>query len=368
MRSVVVRLVVFSLPIAVMFGLAIAVLFSCGELESIDLPAVVADQTRAGTDVLFGPGYSDCTPNYKLRMTQAVRPRVLAMGTSRVMEVRQQFFSQPFYNSGGGVFRAADLRPFLARIPEAEQPQTIILSLDQFMLSAEVERAETNVIEERLTKCMTPTELVSSSWTSIYRDIASRKVPVAAISSPPFPNAIGVAARFNGRGFRRDGSNRPGSNGFTPFAEVLDRMAKGNYRFQYCDDVAPALSQEVLSFVAEAHRRGIHVAAFLPPYAPQIYDRMREMGRYGYVAKILPALEPRFHELGATLFDFSDVRALGLNDANFIDGFHGSERVYAAMVAEMGRRDPALQGVVDVAAIEQLLGASQDPMFVVPER
>jgi hypothetical protein len=367
MRSVVVRLVVFCLPIVAMFSLAVGVLFICGELESIDLPAVVTDQTRAGSDVLFGPGYSDCTPNYKLRMAQAVRPRVLAMGTSRVMEVRQQFFSQPFYNSGGGVFRAADLRPFLARIPEAEQPTTIILSLDQFMLSAEVERSETNVIEDRLTKCLSATELISSSWTSIYRDLASRKVPLGALLSPPFPNAIGVAARFNGRGFRRDGSNRPGSNGFTPFSEVLDRMAKGNYRFQYADEIAAPLSQEVVSFVAEAHRRGIHVAAFLPPYAPLIYDRMREMGRYGYVDKIMPALEPRLRELDATIFDFSDVRALGLADANFIDGFHGSERVYAAMLAEMGRRDPALDGVVDVAAIERFVTLSNDPMFVVPD-
>jgi hypothetical protein len=359
-----VRLAVFSLPVAALFGLAAAVLWRTGELRALDLEDVVARQQASSSELLYGSAYSDCSPRYKLLAANAVRPEVLAVGTSRVMEVRREFFRRPFYNSGGAVFRAGDLRVFLSRISPEGQPRVLLVALDQFALNADVDRAEGNVIENRLSTCPTIPSLIASSWTAVYRDLATRKISRGDLRAPPF-EGFGIAAQVNGRGFRKDGSNRPGKNGFSPFSEVLDRIDRQNSRFQRANHPSPELVDQVVAFVDDAAGRGMHVTVFLPPYAPQIRDRMTEVGGYGYVSEIYPALEPQLRARGATLFDFSDVRTMGFTDAAFIDGFHGSERVYAAMVAEMARRDPVFGEVVDVAAIEQMLSASKDPYFVV---
>jgi hypothetical protein len=152
------------------------------------------------------------------------------------------------------------------------------------------------------------------------------------------------------------------------FSEVRDRMAKGVRRFEYGDDVSPALLAELDAFLAEAERRKILVVAFLAPYAPSIYDEMAKIGRWGYVAKVHRGAAPIFEAHHHELFDFSDVRELGLEDADFYDGFHGSERTHARIVLALAERSPRFAAVVDAAGIEAMIAKSDARLVVVPER
>ena len=49
------------------------------------------------------------------------------------------------------------------------------------------------------------------------------------------------------------------------------------------------------------------------------------------------------------------MRELGLDDACFIDGFHGGEVVYACLVRNMTTQGSCLQKYVDVKILDSLL-------------
>ena len=54
---------------------------------------------------------------------------------------------------------------------------------------------------------------------------------------------------------------------------------------------------------------------------------------------LLPVFEK--HE-GCSLYDFTDVTAMGAHNYDFDDGFHGSEIIYNAMIRQMVRHDSTI--------------------------
>ena len=67
------------------------------------------------------------------------------------------------------------------------------------------------------------------------------------------------------------------------FKDTFQRIAKNTNRFEYGetpDAESLAQTEALLAFCARA---GIEVTAFLPPYAPSVWQRMQETGQYGYI-------------------------------------------------------------------------------------
>ena len=58
---------------------------------------------------------------------------------------------------------------------------------------------------------------------------------------------------------------------------------------------------------------------------------MQETGQYGYIPATLASLETMFARYGFEVFDYSYLPET--NDSQYVDGFHGSDRVYAAPVS-----------------------------------
>lgn len=155
------------------------------------------------------------------------------------------------------------------------------------------------------------------------------------------------------------------------FRNTLDRIAKGNRRFEYGARVSAAALAEVDALLNDCRTRGIHVVAFLPPFANQVLRAMQARpADYGYLAGIVPGLEPLFRRHGFVLGDFSDLATLGASDRETIDGFHGSEKAYLRLLLRLADRDdrlrarlrdPAwLQARLNAAAGDQLVFAHEE--------
>jgi hypothetical protein len=144
-------------------------------------------------------------------------------------------------------------------------------------------------------------------------------------------------------------------------------MRRGVRRYEYGDDVSPAMVTALSNFLDAADARGIFVAALLPPYAPTILDEMNVIGRWKYVSKVYPTIRPLFEKHGFVVRDFSDPRPFGLHDKDFYDGFHGSERVVATLFLEMARESAKMRDVIATERIEQMLAASGENWSIVPE-
>ena len=180
-----------------------------------------------------------------------------------------------------------------------------------------------------------------------YTDLVKGKINLMKVFSS---HHIGLNAICNENGFAADGSRYQGDMMLAPevqedynFKNVHGRIRDGNKRFQYGDQADSSMVSVVDDFLNQCVARKIKVVAFLPPFAPYVYQRMQETGKYGYMSKLYDMLRPLFdqHE-GCSLYDFTDVTDTGAHNYDFDDGFHGPEIIYNGMIRQMVRQDSTL--------------------------
>ena len=179
----------------------------------------------------------------------------------------------------------------------------------------------------------------------------------------------GKTAAGRGAGFYADGSYTYGTAVLHPeksvdaeFKDTFQRIAKNTNRFEYGetpDAESLAQTEALLAFCARA---GIEVTAFLPPYAPSVWQRMQETGQYGYIPATFASLETMFARYGFEVFDYSYLPET--NDSQYVDGFHGSDRVYAALCARLAEDSLLLGAQFDSAALTALFTAQGNPLTV----
>lgn len=333
--------------------------------ESRSVSSVLRQQTRSTREVLFGCRYREPASELKRRACTQLETDVLALGSSRVLQLRRPAFKDGvrFYNAGLGVNNLWQFRPVLAMIPEGREPKVLLISLDHYYFNR-------HWAEFRTTALMQLESTLDWGWTKAWRDLRRGKFDLGHLLHPPDTGAdlLGIVARTFYAGFRSDGSYRSGptldDEKITEppdFAEDLERIQNGNRRYEPALEVAPEALEELRAFLEEASRRNIHVCAFLPPYANTIWHRMtRDLWpRYQY----LDALPGEVAEVCAaqdqSFFDFSALEYVGIDDdRQALDGFHGSEKAYTRMLVEMARRDPELARFVD---LERCRAALKNP-------
>ena len=337
------RLGVFLMLVSAIIGFSVICLYKAGELCSFSSYIHPLQQ-----DQLFGLGYSYYDKTYKFHMTDEVeRPEVLALGSSRIMQVKRSVVSHDysFYNAGGAIQNVRELALFVSKLHDS--PQLILVNIDQWWFNrAYIDEDQTfspSVYDEpewdasKLGRCVC----------DFYTDLVKGKINLIKVFSS---NHIGLNAICNENGFAADGSRYQGDMILAPevqedynFKNVLGRIRDGNQRFQYGDQADSAMVSVVDDFLNQCVARKIKVVAFLPPFAPYVYQRMQETGKYGYMSKLYDMLRPLFdrHE-GCSLYDFTDMTDTGAHNYDFDDGFHGSEIIYNGMIRQMVRQDSTL--------------------------
>jgi hypothetical protein len=71
----------------------------------------------------------------------------------------------------------------------------------------------------------------------------------------------------------------------------------------------------------------------MPPYAPSINEFMALNGNYEYINQASIEISRLFIGLDYKYFDFTSMEST--RDSQYIDGFHGDEKVYELIAAEI---------------------------------
>ena len=352
-----VKITLFCVPFAVVLGAVAVVLALSGELTSV---ARALELQKESSDILVGLAYTDPTEHFKLQGLLKRRPTVLALGTSRVMQFREECFRPGvvFYNGGNSVTRLRHYNVFLSKIPAGSEPAVILLGLDQYFFNMNFDRLADDDIENRLEHDRPVFGMFTSRWLDVYRDYWSGKFTLSNLTDSTRRKHVGLNAISALNGFRRDGSYYWGGLISDPsnlrynldpdFSNTFDRIRKGDRRFEYGREVSTGALKEVGRFLVMAKARGIHVVGFLPPFAHRVYEHMLSMGdRYQYLRQLPDTLGEVFTQHGFPLFDFGDLARLGASDEETVDGFHGSEKAYHRAVILMAEKDPELRSYVE---------------------
>ncbi len=124
-RRYVLWLAVFTAPLFIVLCLNYLFLRNAGELTAI--PAILSLQQNPDTFCLYGTALYGDTYRYKMDALALRKPAIITIGSSRMLTLREHFFTQPFYNLSNTVSNLHEGRDVVEGIlASAHRPQTVI--------------------------------------------------------------------------------------------------------------------------------------------------------------------------------------------------------------------------------------------------
>lgn len=364
---------------ALLLGLVLAacllvVPYTCWWLHSSGDLAVerAVKNQAAGRFALFGSGVSQDFVDYKLQLYAAVKPQVVALGSSRVMQFRGAYFRRPFLNVGGTAGNLPVLRSTLDAMLRLHRPEAVILGLDFWWF---MPRWNPDPFKEE-----PPTsgsygynlDSLKKPWTWLLEG----KISWRDLLGPVLPRSLGgfrddrygIMAQQTDDGFGSDGSwyytgeitgqKRPfdyrfedtlkqvryGIKAFAPSPPLKDSRDVGGISTAHLDAFA--------EIYCRLKARGIATYVFIAPLSITALDALRAREEdYPHLFRLRDALLAR----GIEVMDFTDPRTFAATDCEFVDGFHGGEVVYARILRDMADCWSSLLAYVDMDKINAVI-------------
>ncbi|MET0393034.1 MAG: hypothetical protein ABW019_07820 [Chitinophagaceae bacterium] len=374
MKRFYIRSLLFLLPVILLVAVPSWVLFSARENFN-DIDAVI----RKGDKCLMGYAYNE--NNYGYIKWKALNSRdrytVVALGSSRVLELRSNMFDSSFYNAGYTITSLNQFVPFLQGIPEEKYPRYLIVSLDQWLFNAGWDSLTTLPEKDKWSGSFTSIP-EQTTLVSVWKDLYAGKYSFFLPRKKGDTRYIGLNAVVEGTGFRQDGSALYGkqvrkllADDSTAmdyhFNETFGWIDKGAMRFNYGGQVNKKALEELERLLQFCQAHGIRLIAFLPPYADRVNEKMRATGRYAYLDSIYPLSLPLFRQYNAELYDLSSLASVGSNDSEAVDGFHGGEVTYLRMLIKMLESGSVLNNVTSLERLRRDVAHPVSRYAVYPE-
>jgi hypothetical protein len=307
------------------------------EFEPIDNVVNLQSQNEA----LYLPAIHQTIYPYKLVLYHKIKPKIVALGSSRVHRIRGRYFNVPFVNLGGAMYTLKEGQRLLKEMAATHKPDLILLGLDPWWfgsMAGTYSAGDCNVTgsEFQLDMLFLPCKWLLERKVSFQNFF---QILMGQHHNPTL--AIGLHAAINGEGFYRDGSlyNYGRVFGFYKrsdggFAGERDLISRGMGIFNYDRAIIQERWQEFISLLEFAKAQNIQVITFLLPLPARVIDWMAELkDNYAYIDE----LRAKIPEVSVRNFDFFDPREFGSCDCEFFDGFHGGEITDLRMLREMGR-------------------------------
>jgi len=336
MKKFIGHFTIFLLPILCLLGFNLFILTLSGELFAPD--RIIACQSI--NNGLIGLAYSDPTKYIKLKNTEQKKPKILVLGTSRVMQFRDFFFNNPelFYNAGGAVSKIKDFNIFINTL-QTDNTQVLIVGLDQYFFNKNWD--DLNGLQSNYSNNFSIENILLKKNLNILKDFAEGKIDIKRL-------------RPDGSYFI--GKTSPALTEDIGFKDTFKRISDGNRRFEYSRNINNPAIKELDVFLQNCKRKNIHVIAFLPPFAHAVWNEIKSRSTdYSYIFNLKDRLEPILNSYSFDFFDFSDIASLGSTDDETLDGFHGSEIAYLRMFIKISEKCDILKYYVDLSSLNELL-------------
>ena len=350
----------FLIPVLLVYALFGFAIYKSGEWRTEE---EIVQRISDGEDLLMGLAYRDNTFYFKHLAASAKKADLLVLGTSRSMQFSSKFFTEPsFYNAGGGANYTHAYRYFLETLPEDATPETLILVLDQYFFEQGWSDQGSWPELDYSHYSFDP----AASLPRLLKDWAGGKFSLRKMLNPP-EHTYGIAAVGRGSGFYSDGSycygnlmDHPELGTDVGFHDSFNRIDTGTKRFEWSDTVYQPSLDEMARLMELCHQKGIQVVAVIPPYAPSVWQRMQQSGNYSYIDALSGALHEILDPYGFELHDFTFMPET--QDAEYIDGYHGGDRVYARLTLELAEKSPSLAEKIDTDYLTRALAEGSNPL------
>jgi len=376
MKKFILSIIIFSVPLLIL-GLPPLWFLSKTRENFFDLDNFLK---KSSTEkYLIGYVYNE--KNYKYLKWKTIsinsKSEVWSIGSSRAMQFREEMFKKSFYNAGYTVGSINEFLPFMKSIDPTKYPDVLIVTLDIWMFNYKHDKVNEIIDQTKWSNSfsMEPDfQVLKSSW----KDLISNKYKSEYIYKSNGYFRIGCNALYKNSGFRNDGSFYYGEQikkllikdstcSDYKFKSTFSRINKGNERFEYGSIPNPKAFEELDKFLDFCQKNTIKVILVMPPFAKATYNKMLASGNYDYIQYIPKKCDIFAIKKGFEFYDFSSPTTINSNDSEFIDGFHGSEKVYLRLLIKMLESKSILTQKTNIVKLQNDLNNSKSNYQVYKE-
>lgn len=333
-----------------------------------DLALERAVKSQAQGDfTIFGSGISQNFIEYKLELYKNIKPAICAVGSSRVMQFRGNWFTKPFVNMGGVAGNLAELRFTIEQMLKISPPKAMLIGLDFWWFMPQWEKEPLKTLDYQAASYTYDLQKLKKPWQWLMEGKISLQEMLKPLTGT-FTNAFrtdryGILAQQYSEGFGPDGSwyNTADLTGKKPpfdykFSDTLEQIEHGIKAFYHANDSQTEPSSEHIHALQEILRlldeNNIIYWLFMPPLSQRAFDRMeKDRHLWPHLFKLQSSL----HAKKLYVVDFSSPISLASNDCEFIDGFHGGEVAYARLLLMLAKSSPKLVYYVNVGKLVSLV-------------
>ncbi|MEO8393180.1 MAG: hypothetical protein ABI700_09325, partial [Chloroflexota bacterium] len=200
------KLILYTLPLAIPFLALSGFMIYTGEALPLE---IVARMQMSDQPILYRPRYGYRDLEFKVISANLRQPQIMTIGSSRVLQIRAQFFDkQPraFYNSGGPAWTLTEIDQLLKRLTFT--PKVIIIPLDQPLFN---NAYVPDVLPDSVSEFTNLLQVNRSFMQNVFGGEAFDMGRYLARVEPWHGGlALGFRAIRDGHGFRNDGSEQYG--------------------------------------------------------------------------------------------------------------------------------------------------------------
>lgn len=374
MRSFWLKITTFTVPFVIPFFMLTGGLAFIG--ESMPLRVVLWHQ-QSDEIVLFRPRYGNRDQQYKQLAVNLNKPDVMAIGSSRVLQIREEFFIRnpdAFYNAAAPAWQLEQVYNLLTTVDKEALPDILLLGIDPPWF---VESYEGDTFPEPVSD-FANFFIVNRSY---IQDVADD----VDFSRPNFDTqnyqqrveprsgglALGMRAIRDGHGFRNDGSEQFGDYLVAGWLwqpqqreRHLELMRNGEDVYPYGEELDPDALAMIRALLNFAQENDILVIGFMPSYTPTLWQEMLQTGNHTYIPVVTDTMRAMFDEYEYPFFDYSDGAWVGATDEDFFDGWHASERANLQLYLDILANVPELVPYSDAVALQQIVDTAPSTWFV----
>lgn len=368
--------VVFFSIYAILFVILLPnLLFLRNTGEFLSIKKILSIQIR--NDGMYGSALQDDFFKYKIGLYERIKPEIVAIGSSRVMQFGQEFFNKIFVTLGGTFNNLAEGEDSIDKMLSIHNPKVVIIGVDFWWFNRNwVEPGKNNSMASKNQRYSINKHLRPFTW------LRQKKISYDQYKrflNPFFPInrsvLLGVHAITLKNGFSTDGSRYYTGiiEGKTQSNDIEFKTAK--YRIDdrsniYVDGtvVNPEHWEAFKRILRRLDERNIYVILFTPPFAPEVAEKLEGVPLNG----LINDLERNLKTLDYPYFNFTNGKTLGSGECEFLDGVHGGRVTYARILKRIAESEgEPFESILNIGFINDVIdkyeGKAMIPTHIIPE-
>jgi hypothetical protein len=352
--------------------------------------ARIAAAHQGRKTLLVRPQYFAQSYLFKFDRMRTLKPEVVCLGTSRVLQIREILFDTAktsFYNGGGMLGSFADIHAYTVSMREGTlpRPKVAIFGIEPWWIKSGLPPAKPTweTDSQYADSFYIPEAHIAAARSFLkQRGLPWPGALGAAFSPAPhsaYP-AIGAAAISKGVGFRHDGSYQydPGliiSSNTSPAYQdretppVIERLQKASEQFTPAETIDDARLKSLLADFMELRGLGVQVLVILPPFANECRDYLESgPATHRWWLDYRTRLPAALNTAGFPCAGPGCPRDYKLEDTSMWDGFHPSEVLVARIIHDLAMKSPDGSAVRELISpnLERLARFADHPLSLEP--